>query len=129
MLSEVKLILSNESFDDIIWIGDMNWDKNRKSEFSQVMENLVQNVGLVDVWDKFPVTYTHIHTKLKSVSTIDRILINKRLVPLIVDARVLHFADNPSRHSPILLKVDLDKFPANIQPIISQKKYPSWQTI
>ena len=62
VLNEIETMLDNEEFDDVAWIGDMNWDRSRKTGFSEIMENFIQRIGLVDVWDKFPVSYTHMHT-------------------------------------------------------------------
>ena len=42
----------------------------------------------------------------------DNFLVNERLLELIEDAGVLHLGDNLSRHSPILLKLDLGAIPA-----------------
>ena len=126
VLNEVENILKTEDFDDVIWIGDMNWDRKRVTGFCEVMENFVRKLGLVDVWDKFAVTYTHIHTDLKSVSTIDRILVNERLLPFILDAGVMHLADNPSRHSPILLKINAGNLPKSIQTTLKKSKCPAW---
>ena len=60
-------------------MADFNWDKDRNTGFTNIMNNFVKKLELHDVWDTFPVDYMHIHTDLKSVSTIDRILVNKRL--------------------------------------------------
>ena len=102
VLNEVENIMDNVEYDDVAWMGDFNWDRQRNSGFSQVMEEFIAKIGFCDVWEKFPVNYTHIHTDYKSKSTIDRILVNERLLEYIVDAGVIHLGDNPSRHSPIL---------------------------
>ena len=91
------------------------------------MEKLIWKVplcrlGLFDVWEKFPIAFTHTHTDFKSVSTIDRILVNERLLSYIVDAGVLHLADNPSRHDPIMMKLDIGNIPVKVS---SSEEIPS----
>ena len=91
-------------FDDIIIGGDLNWDMRRQSGFSQCMKDFTSRLGLLSVWDKFKVDFTHIHTDLTLTSTLDHFLVNQRLLDLIQDAGPIHLGDNLSRHSPIMLK-------------------------
>ena len=114
VLREAENIMDTSDYDDVIWIGDFNWDRARNSGFAHILENFVSRSCLKDVWDKFPVNYTHIHTDLKSVSTLDRIIVNESLLQCIEDAGVLHLGDNPSRHSPIMVKLNVGKRPRNI---------------
>ena len=77
LLEELEKIMDTADYDDVIWIGNRNWDKSRQSGFAHIMEEFISRLSLHDVWDKFPVDYTHIHTDLKSTSTLDRILVNE----------------------------------------------------
>ena len=113
VLSEVSNLLNSCTFDDFIWIDDMNWDRNRNSGFAQILEKFICDHNIMDVWDKFPVKYTHIHTDFKSTSTIDRILTNERLLNVIQDPSALHIGENTSRHSHIYLKFDVGILPLN----------------
>ena len=107
-------------------MADFNWDKNRNTGFTNIMNNFVKKLELHDVWDTFPVDYTHIHTDLKSVSTIERILVNKGLTGCLVDAGALHLGDNLSRHSPIMVKLDVGSIPKNIQSNNRTIRRPAW---
>ena len=126
VLSEISKILESTVFDDVVWIGDLNWDKTRNSGFSNIMNNFISDKNLMDVWDKFPVDFTHIHTDLKSTSILDRILVNERLLNIITDAGVLHIGDNSSRHAPIFFKFDAGNIPPN--KITREKilRKPNW---
>ena len=62
LLTEVENILDKEEFDHVLWGGDFNWDKSRVTSFSMAITNFMEKIGLVSVWDKFPVFYTHVHT-------------------------------------------------------------------
>ena len=69
VLTELERIMDTAEYDDVTWMGDLNWDKSRNSGFAHVMDTFVDKLGLKDVWDTFPVNYTHIHTDFKSTST------------------------------------------------------------
>ena len=90
-----------------------------------MMKIFYEKVGLLSVWDKFPIDYTYIHTDLKSTSTLDHFLVNERLLDLVVDAGVLHFGDNLSRHSPIIMKLNVGRLLVKrVGLTIKQKKHP-----
>ena len=125
-LNEVENILDSTQFDDCIWQGDLNWDMGRDTGFSRTMKQFLERLGLTSVWEHHPVTYTHIHTDMNATSTLDHFIVNERLLSVIADAGVLHLGDNLSRHSPILMKLDLGKIPA--KKIVSNvtPKRPAW---
>ena len=84
-------------------------------------------IGLESVWEEFPVNFTHIHTDLTSTSTIYHFLVNERLLDLIEDAGALHLGDNLSRHSPIMLKLNLGNIPVQRkQNPPKVMKRPAW---
>ena len=86
----------------------------------------MDQIGLVDVWDTFPVDYTHIHTDMKSLSTLDRFLISPGLLPYVADAGPLHLGDNPSRHSPIMLRLCIGSIPVKKSCVESVPRRPAW---
>ena len=72
------------------------------------MDIFLEKLGLKSVWEKFPVDFTHIHTDLKSTSVLDNFFMNESLLEKVLDAGAVHLGDNPSRHSPIMLKLEID---------------------
>ena len=127
LLTELENIMDNNEFDDIIIGADFNWDRNRNSEFSLLMDQFVNRIGLKSVWDKFPVNFTHIHTDHVSTSTIDHFLVNERLLDFIEDAGAIHLGDNLSRHSPIMIKLNLGSIPRKpAQQPVRIKIKPAW---
>ena len=104
-------ILDNTEFDDIVMGGDLNWDNSRDSGHSILMREFLHRTGLKSLWNKFPVSFTHIHTDLKSTSILDHFLVNDRLLEFVEDAGVMHLGDNLSRHSPIMLKLRVGDIP------------------
>ena len=79
---EIESIMDDCQFDD--------------SGYSVNMKDFADRIGLVSVWDKFDIDYTHIHTDLKSTLTLDHSLVNKRLLEKITAAGPIHLGDNLS---------------------------------
>ena len=94
--------------------------------FSNEIREFVRNMGLVSVWDKFPVTHTHIHTDLSSLSTLDHFLMNPALLEAVEQAEAIHLGDNLSRHSPIIIKVKIETLPAPVRTDKSKFRKPAW---
>ena len=90
------------------------------------MKNFMKKVGLVSVWDSFPVDFTHIHTDMVSTAVLDHFLMNERLIPLIEECRVLHRGDNLSRHSPVLLKLRVGDIPIKKKVDTSVPRRQAW---
>ena len=118
--------MDRSTFDDVLWNGDLNYDKTRNSSFVAVVNRFLSRIGLVSVWDHYPVDYTHVHTDYISTSTLDHFVVNERLIDLISDCGTMHLRDNPSRHSPIILKLDISAIPlkSKVEPVVSKK--PVW---
>ena len=112
VLREIESIMDSTEFDDVVWNGDLNYNKSRNSGFARTVDRFLSRLGLVSTWEYFPVDYTHIHTDFKSTSILDHFILNRRLVSAIVDCGVIHLGDNPSRHSPIMPKLNLGTIPA-----------------
>ena len=126
VLNEVETIMDDSQYDEVIFGADFNWDKTRNTGFVSCMDRWVARVGLLDVWDTFPVDYTHVHTDLKSLSTLDRFLVSPGLLPHITDAGPLHLGDNPSRPSPIMMKLSIGSLPTRKPSSQSIPKRPAW---
>ena len=127
VIGEIEAVMDCAEYDDCILQGDLNWDSDRQTGFSILMKRFCQRTGLVSVWDSFPIDYTHIHTDLKSVSKIDHFLVNERLLEHVVDAGPLHLGDNLSRHSPVIMKLNIGNIPLlNYKEQPKLPKRPLW---
>ena len=62
VLTEVENIMDRTEFDNILWGGDLNWDPMRDTGFSDTMARFMEKIGLVSVWERFPISHTHIPT-------------------------------------------------------------------
>ena len=83
-----------------LWAGDFNWDVN-SSGFSHQLRNFIIRIGLVSVWETHPVSHSHIHTNMQSMSTLDHFIVDPALLPAIIDAdlptRSVHSPSKPKR--------------------------------
>ena len=126
LLAEIEDIMDRSEYDDVLWNGDLNYDKSRNTPFVLTVSRFLERVGLVSVWDHYPVDYTHIHTDYFSTSTLDHFVVNERLIDLITDCGPLHLGDNPSRHSPIVLKLKMSEIPIKSEVVSIKQRRPNW---
>ena len=76
--------------------------------------------------ERHPVDYTHIDTDFKSTSVLDHFIMNERLLSLVVGCGPLHLGDNRSRHSPIMVKLNLGAIPVKQVVLKKTQKRPAW---
>ena len=128
VLTELENLMDQSSFDHCILGGDLNFEKSRTNNgFIQIVSEFCERLGVESTWDTFSVDFTHIHTDYKSVATLDHFLVNKDLLPFITDCNVMHFGDNLSRHSPIMMRINVGDIPARqrVVPPVSRRS-PAW---
>ena len=126
-LKTIESIMDNNTFSDILIQGDLNWDQSRNSGHSLLMKEFTERIGVRSVWERFPVSFTHIHTDVKSTSVLDHFLCNEGLLDFVTDAGVLHLGDNLSRHSPIMLKLSVGDIPSRVPGVsLPQPQRPAW---
>ena len=126
VLNEIVKIIDKAQCANIVWNGDLNWDPSRNSGFSQVMKNFVNRLSLIPLWEHYDVDFTHLHTDSKSTSVLDHFIISESLLQHVESCQVLHRGENPSRHSPILLKLRVGEIPSKHTSIKWKPKKPAW---
>ena len=126
MLSEVEQILDNTEFDDVVWCGDLNWEMSRQTGFSVTMRRFLDRLGLISLWDHHQIDYTQVHTDDRTFTSLDHFICNERLLPLVTDCGVMHYGDNNSRHSPIMLKLKVGALPLRQHVNEVRPKRPGW---
>ena len=127
-MTEIENIIDTSEFDDVLLGGDFNYDKRRNSGFVKAMNEFLHKLGLVSVWEKFAIDYTHLHTDLGSSSILDNFFVNKELLEYVKDGGPIHLGDNLSRHSPIMIKIDVGNIPAKARTTSStaRPRKPAW---
>ena len=111
--------LYNDSVNFIL-LGDFNCDFSRNTHFVQTINNFMEGLNLITIWDKFSCDFTYTHPLPNgrcSFSTIDHILVKEEFVDSCIDGSVLHLGENLSRHEILYLKIK----PANL---IIDKSHP-----
>ena len=108
-LSAIQGILNDNSFDSVIWMGDINTDFSRNSQFTRYIQDFIDETSLQKSWDKYDVDYTHAYDidGKTFTSTLDHFLWSENLTNSIRDAGVLHLPTNTSDHCPIFCKIDI----------------------
>ena len=127
---EVEKVLEAGGYDDCVCGGDWNYDCRRTSGFAASMHQFLLRAGLVSVWEKFPVDFTHLHTDNKSTSILDNFFVNERLLQFVESAAPVHLGDNLSRHSPIILSLRLDDIPrtrSSLDEKVEQPRRLAWK--
>ena len=67
------------------------------------------------------------HTDLVATSTLDHFMVDAELLAVVKDAGALHnLGDNLSRHSPIMIKLDLGKLTMKKRTEVVSRKKPAW---
>ena len=113
---ELEALLNQGGYDGCICGGDFNFDARRRSGFARSMATFLDRVGLVSVWETFPVDFTYMHTDSKSTSILDNFFVNEALLPYIERAGPLHLGDNGSGHSPIMICLKVQDIPRRQLP-------------
>ena len=90
------------------------------------MRRFLDKLGLISVWDHHQIDYTHVHTDDRTFTTLDHFVCNERILPLITDCAVMHYGDNNSRHSPIMLRLKVGALPLRQDKDEVRQKRPGW---
>ena len=101
--AELEAVMEGGGYDGCVVSGDFNYDARRNSGFARAMAAFLERVGLVSVWERFPIDFTFLHTDHKSTSILDNFYVDEALLDLVEAAGPLHLGDNPSGHAPIML--------------------------
>ena len=126
----LQAVLDRGGYDGCICGGDWNFDARRNSGFVKSMSAFFDQVGLLSIWEKFEVDFTYMHTDLKSTSVIDNFFVNEALLPYISEASPMHFGDNPSGHSPIMLTLEVKDIPRRkIEDEVRVPRRIAWEKV
>lgn len=128
VLAEVERIMDSTAYDDCCLGGDLNYDTRRDTGFVRAVTSFLDRVGLISVWEKFPIDFTHVHTDQKSFSILDNFFVNRNLLNNIEDAGPVHCGSNLSRHSPIMMKMKLSTLllPKSAAAAPPRPRRPAW---
>lgn len=130
-LSELRTLINNNDFDQLIWTGDINADFKRKTRYVEIIKNFIREMKICKSWDTYKIDFTH-ESQVNGVthtSAIDHFFWNPGLSDSIIDAGVLHLCDNFSDHSPVFCKLKNNgtakRTTSNCS--VNIKSFPNWK--
>ena len=133
LLAEIKKTIDENTFDHVVFGGDINADFKRGSKFVSIVKEFVNAMELRHSWETFHANFSHTYEREGKTYTslIDHIFWNNRLSALVEDAGVLHLPENMSDHCPVFCKIKIPtELPAIKEPVGKPKRYaPSWQKL
>ena len=107
-LSQIRSILNINSFDHLLFVGDQNCDPSRNTNHVKLINDLLEESQLYDLWTDYEVDFTYSFDNKNGDSThkiLDHIYTLKRSKPIIIDAGVLHLSENMSDHEVTFAKI------------------------
>lgn len=113
-LEDINWYLSTFPNLALIIAGDINCDFSRNTRFVNIIREFMMRNSLMTVWSTYPVDFTYSFSQTRnqneifSYSCIDHFLVRCNDIQMVIDAQVLHTADNLSDHEPIYLQCKTD---------------------
>ena len=122
------MIKQNE-FKAVVWAGDLNADFLRNSSHSRTVQEAVEEVDLVVVWNTHPIDFTHTYEREGStfISTLDHFCISEQLSAKVLDAGVIRHPDNNSDHEPVYCVLQSITLSLSFSQTVTSKPRPSWK--
>ena len=122
-------IFQDHQFSSFLLCGDINCDFLRNTGHVKAVQNFIDDFSLTKAWDNFNVDFTHSQENqgIFYTATLDHFFWNVELSSQVLDAGVIHSADNNSDHCPVycVIKVKKDQFVENkAAPGVCR---PSWK--
>ena len=117
---------------NILLAGDLNCHFARNTRFTRTVQTHLDDLNLTIFWenpyDKIQaVDYTHhsVSNNISSVSTIDHLVGNNRVLLATLDAGVIHHPENTSNHSPVYVKFNAGSLRVDVEEFSSLPR-TSW---
>ena len=129
VLTGIKSIIEDNTFEHIIWCGDINTDFIRVTGHVNCVRQFVEEINLIKSWEIYDISYTCLHeiNGITYTSKIDHFFWNQNLTPYIEDCGVIHDIDNTSDHCPIWCVINAASVPVTSHPVGPGKAKPSWK--
>ena len=129
VFQHIRNIIQAHQFSSLLLCGDINCDFLRKTGHVNAVQSFLNDYVLFKAWDDFTVDFTHSQEiqGVNHTSTLDHFFWNLEFAEQVMDAGVIHSADNSSDHCPIycVIKVKQDQLVEN-NPVAGAPK-PSWK--
>src|ERR1044072_3129923 len=107
----IENILSNNSFEHVVILGDTNFDLNFNNAGFNIFNSLLNSAGLCAFDDlvQGPIVNTYYNEALRSPSRIDHFFVSIALKPFIGQVCIIESSCNFSDHRPISMNIALPR--------------------
>ena len=137
LLADLKTVIENANCQNILIAGDLNSDFVRNTRFTDIVENSLDELDFIIFWknidpnkqhfiEDVDYTFRRANGNVVSHSVIDHFASNRRLFDAVREAGVLHSGENMSNHSPIYMKVAMNKLELTTESLVTSSKV-CWQ--
>ena len=112
--------------------GDINTDFRRNSGQVEAVNDLIEELQLDKVWDKFKVDFTRVNIdnltgNVSNTSVIDHFFFSRKPFELAIDAGTIHSIENKSDHSPVYCVLKCINIEVDISESARPAPKPSWK--
>ena len=132
LLAEIRNVLNNQAC-----MYNLNSHFLRQNRFTTIIKDFFDDINFSIFWENSDqaaghliqdIDYTHqqVQEGESFVSTIDHFVSNDVLFNRIVEAGVIHAGENPSNHSPIFAKVNLENVDISTENVQTKKRV-NWE--
>ena len=131
VIAVIKRIVEKNQCDSLMLCGDINTDFRRNSGQVELVTDMLIELGLHKMWDKYIVDFTRMSYENNQIihsSIIDHFFCTNNLMEAAKDAGVLHFPDNKSDHSPVYSVLSHLNIAVDVTNVIKQDPKPSWKS-
>ena len=128
-LSIIKNSIERAGCEAVVWAGDINADFLRATNYTDRVQETVDELNLFKSWDEYDVDFTSVHetANTTSVSKIDHFFMSRSLKEQVEDAGVIHHSNNKSDHCPVYVVFSSLEIHQESSVKKSAKPKPSWR--
>ena len=125
-LADIEVLIRQAQCSDILLAGDLNSHFSRQTRLTNLVKDSFDDQGLLIAWQHpdsshdhtiATIDYTHcsVARGVASLSIIDHLVTNQRVYDAISEAGVIHTGENPSNHSAIYAKINVEKLDLTLE--------------
>ena len=132
VLETIRKVIRENDFDSLVICGDINADFRRNSGHVEAVNELIEELQLKKVWDRFNVDFTrvccdNVTGNITNTSVIDHFFFSKELFHLVIDAGTIHSVENKSDHSPVYCVLNSLNIEVDVSEPDRPVPKPSWK--
>ena len=131
VIEVIRKVVRENEFDSLVICGDINTDFRRYSGQVEAVNDLLEELQLEKVWDRFNVDFTRVSCdnagNVTNTSVIDHFFFSRKLFDQVIDAGTIHSVENRSDHSPVYCVLNSLNIELDISVPVRPPPKPSWK--